>query len=99
MTIPGPTNLGATDTMLRLPTTPKDTPEKILDAAKQFEGLLIAQMLKGVQDEDSDGFGGEDGAEGSLIGGIGQQQFALALSQRGGLGLAKTIAEGLTPRS
>ncbi len=99
MTIPDVGLTGSGDNVLRPGTKPKDTPEKILDAARQFEGLLIAQMLKGVQDEDSDGLGGEDGAAGSLIGGIGQQQFALALSKQGGLGLAKTIAEGLSQRS
>ena len=74
----------------------KDTPEKILDAARQFEALLMGQLLRGMQDGEGDGWGGEDDAEDSMIGGIGQQQFALALSQHGGLGLTQSIASGLT---
>lgn len=75
---------------------PKDSPEKILDAARQFEALLMGQLLQGMNDGEGDGWGGEDDAEDSMIGGIGQQQFALALSQHGGLGLAQSIADGLT---
>ncbi len=77
----------------------KDTPAKILDAARQFEALLIGQLMRGAQDEDGDGLGGEDGSSGAMMDDIGQQQFARALSQNGGLGLAKMIAESLTPRS
>ncbi|HVT93207.1 MAG TPA: hypothetical protein VHD76_10220 [Bryobacteraceae bacterium] len=72
----------------------KDSPEKILQAAREFEALLIGQLLQGTQD--GAGWGGEDDAEDSMVGGIAQQQFALALSKNGGLGLADTIAAGLT---
>lgn len=70
---------------------PKDTPEQILKAARQFEALLISQLLKGAQEEGSDGWGNEDSPETAMIGSIGQEQFAMALSQGGGLGLANAI--------
>lgn len=75
-------------------TSARDSPEKILQAAREFEALLIGQLLQGTQD--GAGWGGEDDAEDSMIGGIAQQQFALALSKNGGLGLADTIAAGLS---
>lgn len=74
----------------------QDTPEKILDTARQFEALLLSQMLKSAH---ADGTDGEDEGSGSVLGGIGQEQFAMALSQRGGLGLAETIARSLAPKS
>ena len=74
----------------------QDTPEKILDTARQFEALLLSQMLKSAH---ADGSDGDEEGSGSVLGGIGQEQFAMALAQRGGLGLAQTIARSLSPKS
>ncbi len=65
---------------------------KINDAAKQFEALLLGQML-----ESSHAFGGEEDGEeqNSALTGYGQQQFAQALSASGGLGIAKMVVAGL----
>ncbi len=76
-----------------------DTPEKILGTARQFEALLIGQLLKGAKDQDGEGEDGDDSSDGALMEDIGQQQFSLALAQSGGLGMAKTIAASLTRRS
>jgi flagellar protein FlgJ len=74
----------------------KNDPAKILDAAKQFEALLLAEMLKSMR-EASDG--GWLGAEGDPAGdsamALAQEQFAQALAQGGGLGLSKLVAAGL----
>ena len=64
---------------------PKDDPAKILNAARQFESLLVAQMMKSMQDAE----GGWLGTE------YGQEAFAQAMSANGGLGLAKMVAAGL----
>ncbi len=63
-------------------------PQKARDAAQQFEALLLAQMLRSVR------AGGEDDSVSELA----QQQLALVLARRGGLGLADVIAKGLERR-
>lgn len=75
----------------------QDDPEKIHRAAQQFEALLISQILKGAHPDDSEGWlgTGDDEAAGSAMG-IAEEQFAQALSARGGLGLAALIEKGLT---
>ena len=39
---------------------PKDNPEKVLNAAKQFESLLVAQMMKSMQDAEGGWLGTGD---------------------------------------
>jgi Rod binding domain-containing protein len=73
---------------------PKDSPEKILNAAKQFESLLVAQMMKSMQDNEGGWMGTEDQSASAAME-YGQEAFAQAMSASGGLGLAKTIAAGL----
>ncbi len=73
----------------------QDTPAKILDTARQFEALLLSQMLKSAH---ADGSESDEEDSGSVLGGIGQEQFATALSQRGGIGLADSIARSLAPK-
>lgn len=65
------------------------TPE---DAAKQFESLLIAQMLRTAR-ESMDGEGSDSGAETMFD--LAGQQFAQMLADRGGFGLSKIIEGGL----
>jgi Rod binding domain-containing protein len=72
----------------------KDSPEKILNAAKQFESLLVAQMMKSMQDNEGGWLGTEDQSASAAME-YGQEAFAQAMSASGGLGLAKTIAAGL----
>lgn len=74
----------------------QDTPEKILGTARQFEALLLSQMLKSAH---SDGSDGDEEDSGSVMGGIGQEQFATALAQRGGIGLADAIARSLANKT
>lgn len=75
----------------------KDDPQKIHHAAQQFESLLISQILKGAHPDESEGWlgTGDDEAASSAMG-IAEEQFAQALSARGGLGLATLIEKGLT---
>jgi flagellar protein FlgJ len=64
-------------------------------AAKDFEALLIGQMLKSMRDESSGWLGtGEDESSDSAIG-LGEEQLAKALSAGGGFGLAKAIQSNI----
>jgi Rod binding domain-containing protein len=77
---------------------PKDTPEKIGKAARDFEALLIAQMLKSAR-ESGGGITGdadEQDETNSTLMELGEQQLAQALSNSGGLGIAKMVVAGLT---
>jgi Rod binding domain-containing protein len=74
---------------------PKDSPDKILNAAKQFESLLVAQMMKSMQDTEGGWLGTGDDQSASAAMEYGQEAFAQAMSSNGGLGLAKMIATGL----
>jgi len=74
---------------------PQDSPEKIRNAAQQFESLLIAQMMKSMRDSEGGwlGTGGDESASSAME--YGQEIFAQAMAQSGGLGLAKLVSQGL----
>ena len=68
---------------------------KIHDAARQFEALLIGQMLKSMRESEGGWMGtGEDQAGSSAME-YAQEMFAQALSANGGLGLAGMVVSGL----
>ena len=73
----------------------KDSPEKVRDAARQFEGLLIAQMLKSARESSSGGIGGDDHTSDSVVE-MAEQQLSSILSSSGGLGLSRIIVQGLS---
>ena len=81
-----------------LPTSSKDTPEKIQKAATDFEALLIAQMLKSTRESGGGMTGDADEQDetNSTMVELGEQQLAQALSSSGGLGIAKMVIAGLT---
>ena len=77
-------------------TARKDDPEKIHQAAQQFESLLLSQILKSAHDDSAGWLGtGDDQAASSAMA-IAEEQLAQSLSARGGLGLARLIEKGLT---
>jgi Rod binding domain-containing protein len=84
----------ATD-VTSLAAKPKDGPDKILTAAKQFESLLVAQLMKSMQDSEGGWLGTGEDQSASAAMEYGQEAFAQAMSASGGLGLAKMVAEGL----
>jgi len=70
-------------------------PKDAADAARQFEAMLIAQMLHSAREEAGDDpLGGGDSA-GSTMLDMADQQFSKLLADRGGLGLASVIAKSL----
>jgi flagellar protein FlgJ len=74
----------------------KDSPEKIREAASQFEALLISQILKTAHEGDGEGWmgTGEDKTAASAME-LGDEFFARSIAAHGGLGLAKMVAAGL----
>ena len=76
-----------------------DSPEKIKDAASQFEALLIGQILKTAH-EDSDGaWGGDSDPASASAMDFANDYFARAMASKGGLGLTNMIVKGLEKQS
>ncbi len=75
------------------------TVDKTVGAAKDFESLLIAQMLKSVRGDGSWLGSGDDSGESAAANdaalSIGEQQVAKALTAGGGFGISRMIAAGL----
>jgi flagellar protein FlgJ len=79
---------------------PKSSPDKIENAAKQFESLLIGQILKSMHESGSASWlGTGDDQSGEAAMELAEEQFAQALASRGGLGLSRLIVQGLKARS
>jgi peptidoglycan hydrolase FlgJ len=72
-----------------------DTPEKVRDAAQQFEALLMGQILRSARQSGSGWLGGAEDSSAECATDYAEQQFAAVLAQQGGLGLAQMIAKGL----
>jgi len=69
---------------------------KVEDAARQFEALLIAEMLKSAHEDGSgEWLGTGDDQSGSSLSEMAEEQFAQALAAGGGMGLAKMVVTGL----
>lgn len=73
----------------------REDPGKVGDAARQFEALLIGQMLREVREHSGGWLGSGEDAAGSCATELAEQQFARALAERGGLGLATLITREL----
>ena len=68
-------------------------------AAKDFEALLVGQMLRAVREEGSGWLGtGEDRASEAAFG-LGEEELARTISTSGGFGLAGIIDAGLKKQS
>jgi Rod binding domain-containing protein len=68
-------------------------PQNTLEAAQQFEALLLGQMLQTMHASEES----EDPTNDTMWD-MAAQQFAQVLSKNGGLGLSKLIARGLEPK-
>src|SRR3954466_14687101 len=78
-------------------TTPPIDPAQLkrTGAAKDFESLLIAQMLRSVREEGSGWLGSGDDQASDAAFGLGEEELARALSGSGGIGLSRIIEAGL----
>src|SRR5580700_254455 len=74
---------------------PKDDPAKIKESAKQFEALLIGQMLKSMHDSEGGWMGTGDDESSSSAMEYAQESFAQSMAANGGLGLSALIVKGL----
>jgi peptidoglycan hydrolase FlgJ len=74
---------------------------KLVEAAQQFEGMLLEEMLKPMK---MNGFGQEDGTSndedkdgglglGDTLSSFGTEAMATAIARAGGLGIAKRVVE------
>ncbi len=79
------------------PVKQSDSPAKIHDAAQQFEGLLLAQILGSVH-QGGGWLGSSDDSSGAATG-FAEQQLAGMIAQKGGLGLSNMISAGLQRES
>lgn len=80
----------------------KARPDKLREAAQQFESLMINEMMKSVKAASSSGWmgseeGGDSAGESAME--MAQTQFAAALARSGGLGLAKMIEKAVAPHT
>jgi len=79
-----------------LSTSPQPKPTKVDDAAKQFEALLIGQMLRSAREaSESDD---DDTGKATMLD-VADQQFSQLLANSGGMGLARMVVSGLTEES
>ena len=76
----------------------RDTPEKLQKAAKEFEALIIGQMLKSVRESSFGGGWGTEDQSGGVALEMAEQQLSRMLASNGGLGLARLISKGLEQR-
>lgn len=90
-----PLNSGPVQNSATAAPRPGDDPARIKDAARQFESLLIGQMLKSMTDSEGGWLGtGDDQSSASAME-YAQEIFAQSLSANGGLGLATLVEDGL----
>jgi Rod binding domain-containing protein len=73
-------------------------PKNAAEAAKQFEALMIAQMLRTAHESTSNSLDGDESSSSDAMFDLAGQQFAQVLANNGGLGLAKMILQGLQPK-
>jgi Rod binding domain-containing protein len=80
--------------------TPINTEQlKRTGAAKDFEALLLTQLLHSVRSEGSGWLdSGEDQSSDAAFG-LGEEELGKALSESGGIGLSKLIDAGLKKQS
>jgi flagellar protein FlgJ len=73
---------------------------KLTNAAQQFEGMLLQEMLKpmkehgfGQEDSDDDGDKAGGSSFGDTLSSFGSETLATAIAKGGGLGIAKRVVE------
>lgn len=89
----------ATEISSQAPTaTDAQKQAKLVDAAQQFEGMMMQEMLKPMR-AGQDSWGGEeknDDAAADTISSFGTEAVAKAIAKGGGLGIAKQVVRQVT---
>jgi flagellar protein FlgJ len=76
----------------------QNSPQKIKDAAQQFEALMIGQLLKTAREASSGSggwFGTGEDETGQIPMELAEQQLATTMAKQGGFGLTTTITRDL----
>lgn len=73
-------------------------PQNVEEAAKQFEALMIGELLKAARGDQNGWLGTGDDTGDATVSGLAEEQFAQALAQSGGLGLSAQIVSSLSSR-
>jgi Rod binding domain-containing protein len=69
-------------------------PDKVANVAKQFEALMIGQVLKSARESSDGGWLDEgDDQTGQLAMELGEQSLSEAMASRGTLGIAKLVTD------
>jgi Rod binding domain-containing protein len=74
---------------------PETAQLKRAGAAKDFESLLVSQMLRSVREESTGWLGAGDDQASSAAFGLGEEQLARAITAGGGFGISPVIEAGL----
>jgi len=74
-------------------------PKNAAEAARQFEALLMAQILKAARGDEKGWLGTGDDSGDAMASELAEEQFAQALAQNGGLGLSNRIISSLSSSS
>jgi Rod binding domain-containing protein len=71
-------------------------PQRVKEVAREFESLLIAQLMRGMRGgEEQSWFGASTGQSAGALSEFAEQVVARTLASSGGLGLASLVAQGL----
>jgi Rod binding domain-containing protein len=74
--------------------------DKLKSAAKQFEALMVGEVLKAARSSSDGGWlGTGDDQSGQLAMELGEQQLAQALASTGGLGIARMVTKSLQAKT
>jgi peptidoglycan hydrolase FlgJ len=84
----------ASSTAAALPEPAQPQPKNAASAAKQFESLMIGEMLRSMRESTADDDDDNDNTKQTMLD-MADQQFAQLLANNGGLGMAKMIVTGL----
>lgn len=85
-----------TATVLNGSARKSDNPEDIAKAAKDFEALLISQLLRSSRGDGSGWMGSGDDQSASSLLEMSEEYLGQSLAASGGLGLAKLVTQGLS---
>ena len=69
---------------------------KLVDAAQQFEAMLLQEMLKPMQSKEGswdEGEGDKSGRDSETLSSYGTEAVARAIAKGGGLGIAKQVVQ------
>ena len=81
-------------------TQPQEQATKVESAAKQFESLVVSQLLKDMRESSQGAFFGDNEEHNNVTAvEFAEQALAQSIASNGGLGLSKLLIEGLQKQS